>query len=214
MPDEASNTKGFGKFVLASSSPYRRAQIETQLGLQLTCLKPDVDESALPDEPPEELALRLSLLKAKTVAQRIASTPASESGNRLIIAGDQTASHQGMLLRKPGYRDAAVEQLKQLNGDTVLFHSGLCVLETSANQHQCVSTTTKVTFRQLTDDQIESYIDKEKPYDCVGAFKSEALGVALFEKVESPDPSALIGVPLISLTRILQQFGVDVLNAS
>lgn len=190
------------KLVLASGSTYRRAQLQ-QLGLAFTCRPVDINESVAPGETAREAALRLSTAKASAVV---------EPGQILVIGSDQTAALDDKILGKPGTTDNAVNQLSACSGRQVTFYSGLCVLdtETSAVQQACIVTSVK--FRKLTARQISHYISREQPLDCAGSFKCEGLGIALFESITSDDPSALIGLPLISLTKMLLAFGVDVLN--
>lgn len=188
--------------ILASGSVYRRAQLQ-QLGLAFTSIPVDIDESVPPGETAREAALRLSIAKASAVL---------EPGQALVIGSDQTAALDENILGKPGAEDNAVDQLLACSGRLVTFYSGLCVLDatTGATQQACSITT--VQFRKLTDQQIRNYISRERPLDCAGSFKCEGLGIALFESITSDDPSALIGLPLISLTKMLLAFGVDVLN--
>lgn len=190
------------KLILASGSTYRRAQLQ-QLGLAFTCMPAAIDESIAPGETAREAALRLSIAKASAVA---------EQEHALIIGSDQTAALDDNILGKPGTEDNAVNQLLACSDRQVTFYSGLCVLDTAtgANRQACIVTSVK--FRKLTNQQIRNYISREQPLDCAGSFKCEGLGIALFESITSDDPSALIGLPLISLTKMLLAFGVDVLN--
>lgn len=197
-------------FILASSSPYRRAQWEERFTLPITCISPMIDEQEMADEHPEKLAKRLSVEKAKSVAARIghSSTPS------YIIAGDQTADFEGSILRKPGDIDRANKQLNTFQGKTITFYSGICVFNVSSGEYQSTIAKTRVKFRTLNDAQIRAYTQADKPVDCVGAFKNEALGIALFEHIESHDPTALTGLPLIALVRIFDEMGVDLLSLS
>lgn len=195
------------RLILASSSPYRRKQIQEQLGQNITSVAPDIDETPQENEDPETCALRLSCAKAQAVRERT-------RGDAIIIASDQTAALDGQLLKKPLRRDIAIEQLLSFSGRTITFYSGLCVVDTGKNRIQSDVTTTSARFRTLNLRQIETYVDHDTPLDCVGAFKNESLGIALFEAITSNDPSALTGLPLISLTRFLANLGVDVLTTA
>ena len=187
------------EIVLASSSPYRRQLLE-RLGLPFQCQSPDVDESPRAEESPRELALRLAHTKARALAEVFP--------NHLIIGSDQVAECNGATLNKPGTFEAAQRQLRQQSGNVVAFHTGLCLFNSQTGEQQLDSVTTKVHFRELTDTEIERYLHREQPYDCAGSFKMEQLGISLFEKVESTDPTALVGLPLIRLCGMLRQDGV------
>ena len=187
--------------VLASSSPYRRALLE-RLCLSFTIAAPHVDESALPGETPAATALRLSEWKARAVADG--------SPGALIIGSDQVASLEGRPVGKPGNHDAALGQLRAMRGRTVEFHTALCLLDTRSGAIQVDNVPTLVQFRHFTDEQAERYLAIDKPFDCAGSAKVEALGIALLERVESADPTALIGLPLIALVRMLERAGVRV----
>lgn len=191
------------KLILASGSVYRRTQLQ-QLGLVFTCTPVDIDESIRPGETAQEAALRLSTAKTSAVTET--------TGQALIIGSDQTAALDDNILGKPGTEDNAVNQLLACSGRQVTFYSGICVLDTTTGATQQACSVTTVQFRKLTDQQIHNYISREQPLDCAGSFKCEGLGIALFESITSDDPSALIGLPLISLTKMLLAFGVDVLN--
>ncbi|MCV6604877.1 MAG: Maf family nucleotide pyrophosphatase [Porticoccaceae bacterium] len=187
--------------ILASSSPYRR-QLMERLGLIFDCHSPQVDETPQPDESPVELALRLSRLKARALAGKFT--------HHLIIGSDQVAECNGEILHKPGSFEVAQQQLQRQSGNTVKFHTGLCIHNSISGEQQTDVVTTTVHFRQLSEDEIERYLQREQPYDCAGSFKVEQLGVSLFRKVESPDPTALIGLPLILLCEMLRQSGIQV----
>ena len=191
------NTTPHAPLVLASGSPYRRALLD-RLGLPFEVDVPAVDEAPLPAESPRETALRLSCLKAGTVAKR--------RPDALVIGSDQVAECEGRAFGKPGHHAAAVAQWHALRGKVVQFHSGLCVVAPTGPP-QCTVITTSVTFRNADDDRIERYLRRETPYDCAGAAKAEGLGIALLERIDSDDPTALIGLPLIALTTMLEALG-------
>lgn len=188
--------------VLASSSPYRRLLLE-KLGLTFNCASPDVDESQRPGEPPQELARRLAESKARALA--------ADFPDHLIVGSDQVATIGGRVLGKPGGRAAAIEQLLLAAGKAVSFHTGLYVWNSREQRGLGDLDTTTVHFRPLTRQQIEAYVERETPYDCAGGFKSESLGIVLFQRIEGEDPNALVGLPLIRLVKLLEQFGVAVL---
>jgi septum formation protein len=192
------------QLVLASSSTYRKVQLQT-LGLPFHCARPDIDESRQPGESARDLSLRLAVQKAQAVA--------SQCPDSLIIGSDQTLEFGEQILGKPGSLDAAIKQLQQLRGNTVVFYSAVALLNTADDsvQQQIVETT--VHYRQLSDAQIVTYLERDKPFDCAGSFKSEALGIAILESVRSDDPTALVGLPLITLTSMLTAAGVDALQA-
>lgn len=190
------------EIILASSSPFRRMILD-KLNLPYSCVSPDIDESALPDESPAELVARLAAAKAAKVAE--------SHKDALIIGSDQVAVLGSEILGKPGTHERAVEQLQKLSGQTVTFLTGLCLLNSKTGRYQTEVVPFKVVFRSLNDVMIENYLQAEKPYNCAGSFKSEALGIVLFEKLEGEDPNTLIGLPLIRLVRMLEQEGVAVL---
>jgi septum formation protein len=187
--------------VLASSSPYRRELLE-RLRVPFSVAKPDVDERPLTGESPRETAIRLAQAKARAVA----------SGRRaaLIIGSDQVASLRGAPIGKPGNRAAALGQLRAMRGQAVTFHTALCVLDAGTGASEVDEVPTTVQFRQFTEAQAERYLDIDQPYDCAGSARIEALGIALVERVESSDPTALIGLPLIALAGMLRRAGWDV----
>jgi len=190
------------KIVLASTSPFRRAILE-KLGLPFDTLTPETDETRLDGEPPEQLVQRLAAAKAKAVAE--------SCDDALIIGSDQVAVIDGEILGKPGSHERAVSQLKKASGKTVRFFTGLCLLNAATGNCQLEVVPFDVVFRKLSDTQIENYLEKEKPYNCAGSFKSEALGICLFEKLRGDDPNTLMGLPLIRLVRMLEQEGVAVI---
>lgn len=191
------------QLVLGSSSPYRRAQLAT-LGLHFDCARPDIDETPQPGEAPGDLARRLAIAKARAVA------PAFPDA--LVIGSDQAAWCEGEWIGKPGTAAAAANQLRALRGKTARFYSAVALLDTATGQLQDAVVTTEVTYRWLEDAQIAAYLQRDEPYDCAGSFKSEALGIAILAAVHSSDPTALVGLPLITLTNLLAQAGVDVLS--
>jgi len=175
--------------------------------LQKLCISfdtaaPDINESPLANESPSELVERLSVCKAKKVAE---THPAA-----LIVGSDQVACVDQQILGKPHTHENAIEQLRFLSGKIVSFHTGLCLFNSESGNTQSTVEVFKVYFRALTDDQIERYLRNEQPYNCAGSFKSEALGVSLFKKLEGDDPNTLIGLPLIRLVEFLSNEGLQV----
>lgn len=191
------------QLVLGSSSPFRRKLLE-RLTTDFICISPDIDESQLPNESPEALVERLSIEKAKAVAKQVSDT--------LIISSDQIAIFNGEILGKPHTHERAIAMLSSFSGNSVRFETGLCLFNSVTEQYQYKSIPTVVHFRDLSTETIESYLLKDKPYRCAGSFQAEGLGVILFEALESSDPSALIGLPLIELTTMLANEGYDFLN--
>jgi septum formation protein len=188
--------------ILASSSVYRR-ELLTRLQLPFSCVTPDVDESALAHELPQETALRLAQVKAKKVAL--------DNPNALIIGCDQVATLDNIQLGKPLTHDNATKQLRLMRGREVVFHSALCLYNPLTLEMQAEVVPYVVTFRDLSDAQIESYLIKEQPYQCAGSAKSEGLGIAIIAKMTGDDPNALIGLPLIKLVSMLFNEGVNVI---
>ncbi len=188
--------------VLASTSPFRKALLE-RLGFEFATAAPDVDETALPGESPHDLVKRLSEAKARAVTVQYPTG--------LIIGSDQVAVLDGAVIGKPGDHANAVTQLRNASGRSVRFLTGLCLLDAASGTAQLDVVPFKVTFRRLDDGQIERYLQREQPYNCAGSFRSEALGIALFEKMQGDDPNALIGLPLIRLISMLEQAGYPVL---
>jgi MAF protein len=185
--------------ILASSSPYRKALLD-RLCLDYTTVSPDIEETALPGEKPAGLVERLAEHKARAVGNTHAG---------LIIGSDQVATVDDEILGKPGNHENAVVQLGRLSGNRVSFYTGLCLLDTRHHEAQVDVVIFMVQFRDLTAEQIERYLRAEQPYNCAGSFKSEGLGITLFEKMIGDDPTALIGLPLIRLTAMLGNAGVD-----
>lgn len=190
--------------LLASNSSYRR-QLLQKLGLAFSWTAPDIDETALPGETAETLVKRLALSKAQALA------PANSS--HLIIGADQVASFEGKILGKPLDFDSAFAQLTSFSGKCVDFLTGLSLYNSVSEQHQLSLETYRVRFKTLSPEQITRYLEREQPYDCAGSFKSEGLGICLFDSLEGEDPNTLVGLPLIALTRMLINEGIDPLTA-
>lgn len=188
--------------VLGSTSPFRRELLQ-KLGLPFETAAPDIDESRQENESPEQLVIRLAEAKARVVARKFPQA--------LIIGSDQVAVNAGEILGKPLTHARAVQQLQNASGKTVRFLTGLCLYNSATDRAQCEVVPFDVVFRKLTLEQIENYLTREQPYQCAGSFKSEALGIALFERLEGEDPNSLIGLPLIRLVRMLENEGVKVL---
>ncbi len=190
------------KLILASTSPYRR-ELLSRLGLPFEVANPQTDETPLPNETPEALSLRLSEAKARAVA---ALYP-----DALIIGSDQVATVDGKIYGKPGNHERAVAQLRELSGKTVNFFTGLCLFNVQTGIADVRGIPMLVTFRQLTDSEIENYLHREPAYNCAGSAKSEGLGIALLSSMRGDDPNALVGLPLIALCDMLRQQGLSVL---
>ncbi|MDR2875187.1 MAG: Maf family nucleotide pyrophosphatase [Methylobacillus sp.] len=190
------------KLILASSSVYRR-ELLGRLGLPFDVVVPDVDESPLSGEVPEQTALRLAQAKARKVGQ--------DHSDALVIGCDQVATLDGAQLGKPLTHENAVRQLALMRGRCVLFHSALCLYNAATEHMQAEDVVYEVKFRPLTDAQIENYLRLEQPYHCAGSAKSEGLGIALMEYMRGDDPNALIGLPLIALVSMLRNEGVAVI---
>ena len=191
------------KILLASSSLYRR-QLLQKLGICFEWESPNIDESQKSDENPASLVRRL----AETKARHLAST----FSDYLIIGSDQVATINNQIIGKPHTHEAAFSQLSNFSQREVVFMTGLCLFNPAANRIQTSTETYKVKFRKLTETRIENYLQRDQPYDCAGSFKSEGLGICLFEKFEGDDPNTLIGLPLIGLTRMLANEGIDPLD--
>ena len=189
--------------VLASSSPYRQALL-ARLQLPFTALSPAVDETPLAGELAAALACRL--------AERKAAALRAQCPHHLLIGSDQTATVDGRLVGKPGSRDAAIAQLTAAAGRCVVFQTAVCVLDSATGEQHSRLVPTTVEFRPLSPAQIAAYVDREPALDCVGAFKAEALGIALCSRITSDDPTALIGLPLIALVELLDAFGCSPLG--
>ena len=191
------------QLVLASTSRYRRELLE-RLGIPFACADPQANESALPGEPPAATALRLAGAKARAVALRFPQA--------LIVAADQVASCDGLRLDKPGSHENAARQLAAMSGKTARFDTGVVVLDAKSGKLGTRVVGCRVTFRPLSAPQIERYLRLERPYDCAGSAKAEGLGITLIERIETEDPTSLIGLPLIALTELLADAGAPVLG--
>lgn len=187
--------------LLASSSPYRR-QLLMRLGLPFEAASPDIDESPANTETAEQLAVRLAMAKAEALAL---TWP-----GHWIIGSDQVAClADGTLLNKPGNHERAVQQLNRSSGQRVSFMTGLALLDSGSGTRQTHCERFHAHFRQLTAEEIENYLRTERPYDCAGSFKMEGLGIALFSQLEGRDPNSLVGLPLIALTDMLRNWGLN-----
>lgn len=191
--------------LLASSSTYRR-QLFSRLGLPFEYGAPNIDEAILPGETADQLVARLAQAKASALARPYTNT--------LIISSDQVAVIDKQIIGKPYTYERAFAQLRAASGNTVHFKTGLCLLNSSSGRSQLAVEAFSVSFRPLTDEQIDSYLQREQPYDCAGSFKCEGLGIALFTKMAGNDPNTLIGLPLIRLTDMLMNEGIDPLMAN
>jgi septum formation protein len=190
------------RLVLGSSSPFRKALLE-KLNLSFDCDSPDIDETPLKDEHPKDMVARLAKEKANAIATR--------HPQAIIIASDQCATLDGKIIGKPGDHENAVQQLTAASGRAVTFYTSLCVYNAGTNQYQEIVEPFYVYFRTLTESQIENYLVKEQPYNCAGSFKSEGLGISLFERLEGNDPNTLIGLPLIQLIKMLEKHHISVI---
>ncbi|MFT6836357.1 MAG: septum formation protein [Francisellaceae bacterium] len=190
------------RLVLGSSSPFRKALLE-KLDLSFDCDSPDIDETPLKDELPKDMVARLAKEKANAIAKR--------HPQAIIIASDQCATLDGKIIGKPGNHENAVQQLTAASGRTVTFYTSLCVYNAGTNQYQETVEPFYVYFRTLTESQIGNYLTKEQPYNCAGSFKSEGLGISLFERLEGNDPNTLIGLPLIQLITMLERCHMEVI---
>jgi septum formation protein len=190
------------QLVLASTSRYRKALLG-RLGLAFEVAAPQLDEQALPGEPPAATAARLALLKASSLAQRFPDA--------LIVGSDQVASCDGERLGKPGGHTAAVRQLRTLSGKAADFHTAVTLLDCKSGEAQSRVVPCRVVFRALDDRRIEAYLRREQPYDCAGSAKVEGLGIALIARIDTEDPTSLIGLPLIALSEMLEHAGLRVL---
>jgi len=191
------------KLVLASTSPFRKQLLE-KLHLQFDTAKPNVDETALTNESAIELVERLAIAKAHAI------TPLYD--NALVIGSDQVCVNEGKILGKPGDYQNAFKQLQAASGKRITFYTGLALINTQTGKIQSLVEPFHVQFRILSDEMISSYLNKEQPYNCAGSFKSEGYGIALFAALEGKDPNSLIGLPLISLIKMLEQENFPVIG--
>lgn len=189
--------------VLASTSPFRKTILE-KLNLPFECAKPNIDETALANETAIELVQRLAVEKAKAVANKFP--------NALIIGSDQVALSEGVILGKPHNFENGLNQLTSFSGKAVEFHTGLCVFDSATGKTLSLVELFTVHFNKLSTEDISAYLHAEQPYNCAGSFKSEGLGICLFEKLEGDDPNSLVGLPLIRLVSLLKTHGFDVLK--
>ena len=189
------------RIVLASTSRYR-AELLHRLLDDFEQIAPDVDEQPLSGEAPAARAARLAAAKATAVS--------AKHRDAVVIGSDQVAALGDAILHKPGSRDNAHEQLRASSGNVVHFHTGLCVCDGCDGRLQSYTDETRVVFRTLSDEEIRRYLAREHPLDCAGSFKSEGAGIALFERIESADPTALVGLPLIALARLLRASNIPV----
>ncbi|PQV51989.1 Maf-like protein [Paraburkholderia sp. BL21I4N1] len=195
------------RLILASSSPYRRELLE-RLRVPFDVVVPAIDETPFAGETPEVTALRLAETKARAVAGKL---DANETA--LVIGSDQVATYDGLQIGKPGTHDRALAQLQAMRGREVLFHSALCLFDNRSGAAQTLDVITRVQFRDLPDASLDAYLRAETPYDVAGSAKSEGLGIALLEAIHSDDPTALVGLPLIALSRMLLAAGYPLLGA-
>jgi len=191
----------FPSLILGSTSRYRRELLE-RLALPFEVQSPDLDESPQPGEQPKDLALRLALAKAKAVA-------AKHKNDVVVIGSDQVADLAGQPLGKPGTHDNATRQLKAMRGQTVVFHTAVSVVRPATGFAHTLIDTTRVQMGTYSDQDIDTYLHREQPYDCAGSAKAEGLGIVMLARIESDDPTALIGLPLILTTRLIRQAGLD-----
>jgi septum formation protein len=189
--------------ILGSTSPYRRELLQ-RLRLPFEVVRPEVDETPHAGELPVALAQRLAMEKALAVAR--------QHPQAVVIGSDQVADLDGEPLGKPGTHERAVAQLQRMRGHTVVFQTAVAVVCIESGFAEQALAQVKVQFRQLSDAAIETYLRAEEPYDCAGSAKSEGLGIALLERIDNQDPSALVGLPLIHTCRLLRAAGVPLLN--
>lgn len=193
------------RLILASTSPYRR-ELLSRLRLDFEVLSPDVDEQPIEQESPMDLAQRLARDKARAAAERL------DAPDAVIVAADQTAARDDVVLGKPGTHAAALDQLRACQGKSVRFFTATTIIECSTGSAWHDVDVTTVYFRDRPLEVLDRYLRVERPYDCAGGFKAEGLGITLFESIESRDPTALIGLPLIWVSRVLGEIGLDPLG--
>lgn len=210
LDSKMSSETAFPRLILGSSSIYRK-ELLSRLKLPFEVAIPDIDETPLTNESPEATALRLAQAKAAAIA--------TINPGALIIGSDQVATLNGEQIGKPGTHANALRQLQKMRGKRVIFHSALCLLD--SREHTAIETAiqienvqTFVTFRNLSDEELDAYLKIEQPYDCAGSARNEALGITLLEKIESVDPTALTGLPLITLTTMLRRVGIPLFRHS
>jgi len=189
--------------VLGSTSRYRKALL-ARLGMPFETCAPYVDESPLDGEAPATTCERLALAKARDVAARYE--------HALVIGSDQVANANGVAIGKPGGRDEAIAQLARLSGRAIVFHTGVALVDAASGRSHVARIDVTTRFRTLAPATIEAYVDRERPFDCAGSIKSEGLGIALVEAIDNADPTALIGLPLITVTDLLRREGFDVVT--
>jgi len=189
------------KIILASSSPYRKQLLE-RLRLDFECLSPDIDESVDCGEAAGDYVRRLAHAKAAAIAE---SNPEA-----VVIGSDQCAVLEGRILGKPGTHENALRQLRDAQGKTVIFHTAVCVMRLQGDFCELDEVPFEVDFRNLADEQLERYLRAEQPYQCAGSFKAEGYGACLFRRLRGDDPNALIGLPLLRLTTMLESAGIEV----
>lgn len=194
------------KLILASSSPYRKSLL-SRLNIPFSSISPDIDETIHPDETANEAVARLAKEKSHRIAQK---TPQEEP--YIIIGSDQVAVLDESILGKPGNIETASSQLASFSGKKIDFLTGLCVLNSQTLEEQTSISCYSVYFRELSQEEILSYLKAEQPFDCAGSFKCEGLGISLFEKMEGSDPNSLIGLPLINLCNALRNMGINPLT--
>ena len=189
------------KIILASGSPYRKQLLE-RLQLEFDCRSPDLDESVLDGETADDYVRRLARAKARAIAE---GEPAA-----VVIGSDQCAVLDSRILGKPGSHENALRQLRDAQGKSVIFHTAVCVMRLEDDFCELASVPFEVEFRRLADSQLEHYLRVEQPYQCAGSFKAEGYGSCLFRRLSGDDPSALIGLPLLTLTTMLENAGIEV----
>ncbi|WGZ92442.1 MAG: Maf family nucleotide pyrophosphatase [Candidatus Thiothrix putei] len=192
------------QLILGSTSPYRRELIQ-RLAIPFETAAPDIDETRHDGESARDMVLRLSLQKAQAVA--------AQYPDALIIGSDQCAVLHEQVIGKPGSHENAVKQLQNASGQSVAFLTGLCLYDSRDGSYQLDVVPFAVDFRELSDAEIDSYLRKDQPYNCAGSFRSESLGITLFKRMQGDDPTALMGLPLIRLSQMLKQAGVNLLAA-
>jgi len=200
IPDSATPSHPAHRPLILGSSSRYRCELLQRLRIPFDVAAPDVDEAPLPDETPRRLAERLALAKAQAVA--------SAHPHAVVIGADQVADLNGLPLGKPGSHERAVIQLRQMRGQIVIFQTAVAVVCRESGFEQSSLAAVRVKFRDLSDSEIENYLRAEQPYDCAGSAKSEGLGIALLESIESDDPTALVGLPLIRTCKMIQAAGV------